>query len=216
MSNNLLKTATKTIHETFWYEDLQVLYINNNFVKFFPTTEMNTAEKLNSIVRFGIYLGVLLILYTKQINYVYIPIFFFVITYFLHSNNNIISNFSDNPSTTKAINYVLPTIDNPFMNINFNDYKYNPTREAIIKKNNFKNPKLDKLINTNFNFNLYKDFSDIFGKNNSQRQFYTTPVTTIPNNQKGFSEWLYKTAPSCKEENGPQCYNNMYNDLKYS
>ena len=69
------------------------------------------------------------------------------------------------------------------MNVQFDDYIKNPQREAISKLNNYKNPNLNKLIDEKFNYNLYKDVSDIFDKNNSQRQFYTTPVTTIPNDQ---------------------------------
>ena len=55
---------------------------------------------------------------------------------------------------------------------------------------------------------------NIFSKNNSQRQFYTTPVTTIPNDQKSFANWLYKTPPTCKENNGNQCVANNYYNLK--
>ena len=65
-------------------------------------------------------------------------------------------------------------------------------------------------------FNLYKDVSDIFSKNNSQRQFYTTPVTTIPNDQGSFADWLYKTPPTCKENNGNQCVANNFYNLKQS
>ena len=56
--------------------------------------------------------------------------------------------------------------------------------------------------------------SDIFGKNNSQRQFYTMPVTTIPNNQTQFANWLYKTEPTCKENNGESCLRNLNENLK--
>ena len=107
-----------------------------------------------------------------------------------------------------------PTPDNPFMNVQYDDYIKNPNREAISKLNNYKNPNLEKLIEEKFNYNLYKDVSDIFSKNNSQRQFYTTPVTTIQNDQKSFANWLYKTPPTCKENNGNQCVANNYYNLK--
>ena len=34
-----------------------------------------------------------------------------------------------------------------------------------------------------------------------QRQFYTLPVSTIPNNLINFSEWLYKKDHNCKYDN---------------
>ena len=214
MNNNLLKLDTNTVNENIWYKDLRILYINNNYIKFFPTANMNNIEKLNSIVRTSIIISTILILYTGDINFIFLAIFVLLITYLIHTNNTNISNY--NNYTEKKVEYVLPTVDNPFMNITLNDYIENPNREALIKKNNYKNPKLDNLINKSFNFNLYKDFSDIFNKNNSQRQFYTTPVTTIPNNQKSFGNWLYKTSETCKERTGAQCYNNIYTQLKYA
>ena len=45
-------------------------------------------------------------------------------------------------------------------------------------------------INNKFEFNLYKNIGDVFGNENSQRQFYTMPSTTIPNNRKDFADWL--------------------------
>ena len=214
MNNNLLKLDTNTVNENIWYKDLRILYINNNYIKFFPTANMNNIEKLNSIVRTSIIISTILILYTGNINFIFLAIFVLLLTYLIHSNNTNISNY--NNYTEKKVEYVLPTVDNPFMNITLNDYIENPNREALIKKNNYKNPKLDNLINKSFNFNLYKDFSDIFNKNNSQRQFYTTPVTTIPNNQKSLGNWLYKTSETCKERTGAQCYNNIYTQLKYA
>ena len=101
------------------------------------------------------------------------------------------------------------------MNVQFDDYIKNPVREAISKLNQYKNPKLDKLINDNFNYNLYRDVSDIFGRNNSQRQFYTMPVTTIPNNQKKFANWLHGKNETCKTDT-KYCNSNLYNNLKAS
>ena len=60
---------------------------------------------------------------------------------------------------------------------------------------------------------LYRDESDIFDNLHSQRTFYTMPVTTIPNKQKKFAEFLYKMPPTCKEGNGGGCINNTYAPL---
>ena len=55
-------------------------------------------------------------------------------------------------------------------------------------------------INDKFSYNLYQDVDDQFEKHNSQRQFYTTPNTSMPNDQTKFAEWLYKPAhKTCKE-----------------
>jgi len=62
------------------------------------------------------------------------------------------------------------------------------------------NPDVKKKIDEYFDNNLYKDVNDVFGKMNSQRQFYTMPWTTIPNAQDEFAKWLYLNPKTCKED----------------
>ena len=53
------------------------------------------------------------------------------------------------------------------------------------------------------------DVNDIFGKNNSQRQFYTVPGNQVPNDQGSFAQWLYGTPKTCKEGNSIACLSQM-------
>ena len=46
-----------------------------------------------------------------------------------------------------------------------------------------------------------------------QRQFYTMPSTTIPNDQTGFAKFLYQLPTTCKEDSA-QCL--RYEDVRYS
>ena len=50
------------------------------------------------------------------------------------------------------------------------------------------------------NAEMPSDVNDVFGKMNSQRQFYTMPSTTIPNAQDDFAKWLYLNPKTCKED----------------
>ena len=69
--------------------------------------------------------------------------------------------------------------------------------------------KIKNKINDYFKIPVFKDVIDIYDRNFSERQFYTIPSTTIPNDQEGFSKWLYARDKSCKENNGERCYNNI-------
>lgn len=218
---NLLKQKTIEKRDLFWYEDPSILIATNRLDEFFPSKVMTIEEQLNATVRLLAYISIILISYSGNINYIYILIAALIMTYLIYVNSDNDSldkvkkeDFVSNYNREK--NYVLPTIDNPFMNVQFDDYIKNPNREAISKLNNYKNPKLDELVEQKFNYNLYKDVSDIFDRNNSQRQFYTMPVTTIPNEQTTFAKWLYGTPPTCKENNGNQCVANNYYNLKQS
>ena len=218
---NLLKQKKIEKRDDFWYNDLSILVATDRLDEFFPSNTMTFEEQLNAFVRLMAYISIILVAYSKNVNYIYILIASIIFTYLIYKNSDSKSvgkikteDFISNYDSKK--NYVLPSIDNPFMNVQFDDYIKNPNRDAISKLNNYKNPNLNKLIDEKFNYNLYKDVSDIFGKNNSQRQVYTTPVTTIPNDQGSFADWLYKTPPTCKENNGNQCVANNFYNLKQS
>jgi hypothetical protein len=97
----------------------------------------------------------------------------------------------------------LPAARNPFMNILLDEYKYNPTRPTAA-------PLTDPLIKTTmddfFRVQWFSDPTDVFGRNQNQRQFISQPVTSVPNDQKSFQEWLYKIpGKTCKEGNPAAC-----------
>ena len=66
------------------------------------------------------------------------------------------------------------------------------------------------MIDKNFNSDIFKDYNDVYDRHNSQRNFYTMPSTTQPNDQDSFKKWLYNTPNTCKEGNGNQCVGNNY------
>lgn len=108
----------------------------------------------------------------------------------------------------------LPTIDNPFMNTTMKDYLNTDTNGTIKDRPvacNLNEPDVKKQADDYFNNNLYMDVDDVFGKMNSQRQFYTMPSTTIPNKQDEFAKWLYKSPQTCKEN---QDFCLKYEDLR--
>ncbi|NBO01634.1 MAG: hypothetical protein EBV21_09325, partial [Betaproteobacteria bacterium] len=50
------------------------------------------------------------------------------------------------------------------------------------------------------------DPGDVFGKTQSQRMWVTQPVTTFPNDQESYQNWLYRVpGRTCKEGNGEVC-----------
>ena len=216
---NLLKEKKTHVRDEFWYNNISIILDKNRLDEFFPVTTMSLEEQLNSFVRLLLYISVLLVLFRKNINYIYLFLFGLIFTFLIYkySINNPLKTNIENfyPFYNRNIKYVKPTIDNPFMNIAFDDYLKKPNREALSKLNNYNNEEINKSIENKFNYNLYKDVSDIFNRNNSQRQFYTMPVTTIPNKQTKFAKWLYSNPKSCKTDN-IHCYKNIHNNLNAS
>jgi hypothetical protein len=78
-----------------------------------------------------------------------------------------------------------PTDNNPFMNVPIEDYdKQNIHGKA--------EPNCGKACQDSFYKRLFRSPDDaLWNRQASERQFYTMPVTTVPNEQIKFAEWLY-------------------------
>jgi len=225
MSGNLnMKGNIKSnkVYDRFWLNNPAILIDKNRLTEFFPNRDMTRVEQLNAIVRFSFYLSLLLVIYRQNINYLYIGIVSLVLTFAIYKydpnlkgdeREDMYDIFKRRDPEAQRYNYVKPTYANPFMNPTLLDITENPDRQAYSKKSFVNNYELAQDVEQKFSYNLYQDINDIFGKQNSQRQFYTTPVTTIPNEQTKFAEWLYGRPPSCKDNNGYQCMLNNPRNL---
>ncbi len=197
--------------DKIWFEDFFILFNKNRLIEFFPNKIQSYNERLNSIMRFCIY-TVLMISYVKNDwNYIYIILIFGLIMILFYDKNlmtkPVIENFENN--------CVRPTRQNPFMNATMGDY-LNIKDGKIVDRGpacDVTDPAIKKDMDEKFRHNLYTDVNDIFGKYNSQRQFYTMPSTTIPNDQEKFAKWLYGDMGETCKENGDYC--NRYEDLRY-
>jgi hypothetical protein len=169
-------------NDEFWLNDYKILFYSNKLTEFFPTINMTLIEKLNAIFRLSIYLSILLYLVTNNYLYFYIMIIIGVFTTFIYYNQkdnielyfNSINNSNDNIIVERELENktdIEPTTENPFMNINL----ITDNKEKSSAPKSWNNTELQKDINDKFNYNLYRDVGDLYGKYNSQREFYTMP-----------------------------------------
>ena len=99
--------------------------------------------------------------------------------------------------------YTPPTSRNLFMNVLLDEIKYNPDRPEAATVGN---PTVKQTMDDFFRVQWFSDPTDVFGKNQGQRQFITQPSTTVPNDQGSFANWLYKIpGKTCKEGGRPAC-----------
>jgi len=206
IKNKTIIQELNNINDPFWLNDYKILFYKERLTSFFPTINMTFIEKLNAIFRLSIYLSIVLYLVTS--NYLYLYILFIVggFTMFLYNNqrNNLEMYFNSDKTSNENIiqqdiidkkNNIKPTVENPFMNINLiTDDKTKPAPPS-----SWNNEEMQKEIEDKFGYNLYRDVGDLYGKNNSQREFYTVPSAKIPNDQTSFAKWCYSTTKTCKE-----------------
>lgn len=213
-------------NDTFWSDDPNVLFRKSEFMLFFPTSKMTPTQQLNSLTRLSLYLSIIMFLYSGKLLYLSIFLITCILTYAMHrqstqkmptgNTTHHARCYADSKEegANKMTSVVEPTHNNPFMNVLMTDYTDNPCREAVTDNPSTDVTALSKNVDEKFNVNLYKDLSDVFDKMNSQRQFYTMPVTTIPNKQGNFADWCFGRPETCKEGNGEQCLQNIHTHLE--
>ena len=124
--------------------------------------------------------------------------------------NSELPNFPSIPNSPDGIveetigsTATYPTAKNPFMNVLVDEIKYNPTRAPAAT---ITEPSVNMSLDDFFHTQFVNDPTDVFGRSQSQRQFYTTPSTTVPNDQTSYQNWLYKIpGKTCKEGGREAC-----------
>lgn len=198
--------------EKIWYDDPSGFFTYDNYLRVLPTQSMTTEERINSLVRFFLYLGIILALVKSDYRYLFFGITTGLISIVIYEYERKQAARVEKFLQAKDLDIVnnkvcvRSTVDNPFMNPTVVDITDNPTRPGAC---DLDSERIQATINKNFQARLFKDVSDVYGIMSSQRQFYTMPATTIPNDQEAFAQWLYGHGSTCKEGNGEQCWNNV-------
>jgi len=203
------------MYTPFWYNNPKILFERNYLFEIFPVKEFDTVRKLNAIMRFSIYYTIIVYLYNRNTNILALPLVVGLVTYFIFKNNSSIQKESitnklkndispiDLSNQVHNIGCQLPTKDNPFMNTPYFDIAAD--KELPSSCTSYDNKGVQRKIEKEFDKGLYKNYTDIFGKENSQRQFFSVPGRDGVPDQPAFAHWLYRTTDTCKEGNGLAC-----------
>jgi hypothetical protein len=174
-----------------WYKNPSILI--SNIDEFFPTNDLSKIGKINAIARFAIYYSIIIIICKLDSKWLSISVLLLLISLFLGTTETFINNVSDDIKDKTCFH---PKSNNPYMNFTLYDNMTNPNRKEACNYNNVKQD-----IRNAYKSKLYADELDIWGRNISDRNFYTMPSTTIVNDQTKFAEWVYKST----FENGGNC-----------
>jgi hypothetical protein len=171
---------------------------------------MNFKDKILLISYFVIFISIIASLIFRNISFLLFGIIIIIFLFYVYLFNNEIKIKTRENLDVENLDFlenklcVKPTKDNPFMNPNILE-KSNLTYKSC----NIQNNKIKTNMNNYFKEPVFKDVIDIYDRKFSERQFYTIPATSIPNDQESFSKWLYGRGKTCKENNGERCYYNI-------
>ena len=230
-----LENKMKNTNARIWFNDPSVLINQDKLLEIWPCQNMTREEKINAITRLIIYLtffGYIITYNQKVLMSGFVTLIILVITYYIlnKKHSQLINKLNKESFSNEELyenlkhNFTNPNTKNPNMNILLPEINDNPERlvaapsynNAVEKeinesvknfvRNNFKeDPNIDeKLFRSNEN-----EFSpDEFQFEQSMRQFYTTPNTSVPNNQNDFAKFCYGNMASCKDGDVEQCLKN--------
>jgi len=200
----------------FWFTTIDILFDRRFIFEIFPSKKYDINRKLNAVMRLSIVYSLILYLLKKEIYYLSIPLITGILTYLIWYRsiynykeeliNNSFENKLDDLVQLNDINTEcrIPNKDNPFMNPEITDFSSN--KESPKSCPSYNNVGVQRRIEELFNEDLYRNVTDIFGKENSQRQFYTVPGNQVPHDQDSFAQWLYGVEDkTCKEAGGIAC-----------
>jgi hypothetical protein len=205
------------MNSNFWLENPNVLLNKNYLTEIWPQDNFDLNRKLNAITRLILILAILGFLFTKS-SYIIVSAAVSVIVLVMIQKSKSVSKLEGMENLDVKINkedfeellneeFTMPTKKNPFMNVLLHEYADNPKRksaapiynEEVLDDATKKSRKDEK---------LYKNLGDNLTFQNSLRNFYSTPNTNIPNNQKDFAEFCYGNMASCKEGDEFMCEKN--------
>ena len=212
----------------FWLKNPMILIDKNHITQLWPEKNMQMEDKLNAMTRFILVLTILGFIFTNSVKVIMsgvVTLAVIVMLYFSKKDKKKISvdDLKREGFTNREVyqnlkdNFTTPTPKNPMMNVLVNEYSENPHRKQAAPSFNEEvtedineSVKRNLIEEQNVDPRLFQNLGDNFVFDQSMRNFYTTPNTKIPNDQKGFAEYCYGTMISCKEGNEFACERNMY------
>jgi len=179
--------------ESLWIDNPAELFTKETWTKFVPTSSMDVPTAMNAIVRFTVYISVILFLAKKETYYLLaIPLVLMltVVAVKLFPHPRTLESFKDKV-TSVMNNYTYPSAKNPFMNPLLTEILDNPDRAQAAPVTS---KEVKKQIEASFKqtSDLYMDTSDKFDLAQSMRTFHTIQSGLIPNDQDGFLQFLAK------------------------
>jgi len=84
MSRDSIDTYEQS-RNVYWMNDFKILYIDDNYIRFFPTKNMTRIEQLNALARFSIYLFIIFIIMDRKDEWLFVPIILIIMNIVLYN-----------------------------------------------------------------------------------------------------------------------------------
>lgn len=187
-------------HDELWIREPRIVFQGTRLLEFWPTRSMTQIERHNCYLRFALYATIVGAVLTR--NPIYISLGMAAVLALAYSALALPSRepFTEPPhAASNEFEYARSKIDcqypsdtNPFGNMLPGD--------PMDRKPACLYDEVADDINRRFDRSMCTNVTDVFNKENSQRQFYTMPNTAAANDQMEFARFLFGQGPNCKSD----------------
>lgn len=189
--------------------DPKDIFKSDQLLKFWPSASQTAKERVLATTRFVIYATCIMYLIKRDARVFALGILVLAVLYYLWTTNMITDGkirppYGEGIQTNAFRSQVtMPTLDNPMANVLLSDYVDNPERPSAAWYPSVRT-EVQQQWSKIHPFERLRD---------AERNFYSVPVTTIPNDQTGFAEARFgkKFAPMCKDQGGRACEPDNFN-----
>lgn len=190
-----------------WFRNPMHLFAKNKVLTFWPLAKQNPVERLNAATRFVLYAIAVLYLINRDVRVVYLGMTVILVMATMFIVGGVKEGMRPAAFVEEGAAYSFnndlctqPTKDNPMGNVLLNEFTDNPKRPAACFY-----PTVKDKVKGFLSQNVPTDQADIYSsRNQSFRAFYSTPSTTIPNDQESFARAAYGSVfdKTCRNNDG--------------
>ena len=183
--------------------DPREIFQTKELLNFWPTATQTARERVAATTRFILYATCIIYIINRDVRVFALGILAIAILYYLWTMN-MISDGKLRPSSTdgrvpgplRGV-VTLPTLNNSMGNVLLSDYVDNPDRPAAAWY-----PSMRAEVQ-----NTWSQIHPFERQRDAERNFYTMPSSTIPNDQAAFAYGAFGKpfAPKCHDQGGAAC-----------
>ena len=183
--------------------DPREIFETKELLNFWPTATQTARERVAATTRFILYATCIIYIINRDVRVFALGILAIAILYYLWTMN-MISDGKLRPSSTDGRvpgplrgEVTLPTLNNSMGNVLLSDYVDNPDRPAAAWY-----PSMRAEVQ-----NTWSQIHPFERQRDAERNFYTMPSSTIPNDQAAFAYGAFGKpfAPKCHDQGGAAC-----------
>ena len=183
--------------------DPKDIFRSNELLKFWPTATQSARERVSATTRFVLYAACLVYVITRDsrvfaLGAVVLAALYYLWTSNMISDGKLRSTIGDGRAgSILRPDVSLPTEENSMANVLLSDYVDYPDRPAAAWY-----PSVRTQVQQ-----VWSQIHPFERQRDAERNFYTMPSSTSPNDQTGFAQAAYGKpfAPKCHDQGGAAC-----------